>query len=317
VILIVTNREDFTADWLIVELERRGTPFVRFNTEDYPARTRVSWTDNGLQHLKTERAALDLSEVASVWYRRPVPPAPSNWETRDRAIWAIGEAREVLAGLWRSLDTLWVNHPDKNRLASSKLHQLRIAPGLGFTVPSTLVSNDPSAVRAFMQSHPTGVVCKPVLQGRLEFADAPGIFFTSELQPGAEGSLDELGPEPYLFQEHVPKRYDVRVTVIDGEPFAARIESQQTEKGRVDWRRAGATGAPHSIEDLPTDVAQRCVDLVDDYGLRFGAIDLVRRSDGEYVFLELNPNGQWAWVEQLTGLRLRARLADLLDGGAK
>lgn len=50
------------------------------------------------------------------------------------------------------------------------------------------------------------------------------------------------------------------------------------------------------------------------YGLRFAAIDLARRTDGGYTFFELNPNGQWAWVEQMTGLPLRAALANELNG---
>jgi glutathione synthase/RimK-type ligase-like ATP-grasp enzyme len=69
---------------------------------------------------------------------------------------------------------------------------------------------------------------------------------------------------------------------------------------------------PHLVEQLPTQIEERCIALVEAYGLSFGAIDLVRRTSGEYVFLELNPNGQWAWVEQLCGLPLRARLADHL-----
>jgi glutathione synthase/RimK-type ligase-like ATP-grasp enzyme len=64
---------------------------------------------------------------------------------------------------------------------------------------------------------------------------------------------------------------------------------------------------------LPADLAERCLELVRAYGLEFAAIDLVRARDGRYVFLEINPNGQWAWLEQVTGLPLRSRLVDLLE----
>jgi glutathione synthase/RimK-type ligase-like ATP-grasp enzyme len=72
----------------------------------------------------------------------------------------------------------------------------------------------------------------------------------------------------------------------------------------------------HTVETLPSDVVELCVALCRSYKLQFGAIDLARRPDGGYTFFEINPNGQWAWVEQRTGLPLRARLADLLLAGS-
>ena len=109
----------------------------------------------------------------------------------------------------------------------------------------------------------------------------------------------------------MPKRYDVRVTVIGDEALAARIDSQADPEARVDWRRADPGKLVHGVEELSADVASRCVELVASYGLNFGAIDLAATDDG-YVFFEINPNGQWAWLEQTTNLPLRARLADLL-----
>lgn len=122
----------------------------------------------------------------------------------------------------------------------------------------------------------------------------------------------DLALEPYLFQALAPKRYDIRVTVIGDEVFAARIVSQVRPESMVDWRKARPGALKHEVEDLPAAVAQRCVELCRHYGLAFGAIDLALRPDGGYTFFELNPNGQWAWVEQRTGLALRSRLADLL-----
>ena len=90
------------------------------------------------------------------------------------------------------------------------------------------------------------------------------------------------------------------------------IGSQASPDSEVDWRRGDVDRLDHWIEELPGEVARQCIELVADYGLLFGAIDLARRADGKYVFFELNPNGQWAWLEHRTGLPLRARLADLL-----
>jgi len=314
--LIITNRTDQTADWLILELERRGTTYARFNTEDYPVAASLIWTSDGRAALGWRDKVIDLSTVTAVWYRRPVPPDLSMWTTPERGRWALGESRAALEGVWRTQDALWVNHPDDNRTAGAKLEQLRRARSLGFTVPPTLVTNDAVSVRAFSAAcGDQGVVCKPIEEGLLDLGDDEKVFFTSRFELAADDALDDFGPEPYLFQQFVPKHYDVRVNVIGDNVFATRIESQVTEKGQTDWRRAGSD-ATHAVEEFAPETAELCLALTRSYRLEFAAIDLAYTTDG-YVFFEINPNGQWAWVEQLTGQPLRAAMADLLAAGRR
>lgn len=309
--LIITNRGDHTADWLIIELRSRGAPFVRFNTEDYPARAGITWRTDRAHCLRILDQEYSLDHFPAVWYRRPVSPEIPGTMEPDLRGWAIAEARDALEGLWRTHEALWINHPDSNRLASSKQEQLQTASSMGFSVPETVVTSSQEVVREFAATQEHGIVCKPLRWGRVPTVEGEQLFFTSKLSNQHMDHLDRLGSEPYLFQEFVEKDYDVRVTVIGRTAFSARIESQLDEEARVDWRRKGGA-LTHRQEELPRATAQLCVDLVEHYGLQFGAIDLARRPDGSFVFFEINPNGQWAWVEQLTGLPLRARLADLL-----
>jgi glutathione synthase/RimK-type ligase-like ATP-grasp enzyme len=310
VLLIVTNREDRTADWLIVELHRRDAPFVRFNTEDYPGSTALRWSPHA-SVLKLRAHDVALDEVTSVWYRRPVPPPPDLTIDTARARWAQTEAREALEGVWRTLDARWVNHPDRNIAASSKPAQLSAAERLGFRVPETLMTNDADAARRFVERQPSGAVVKPLLSGRLTVDGEEKLFFTTRLMPGQQVPWDRLGREPYLFQAFVDKRADIRVTVIGDQAHAVAIDSQQHPDTRTDFRRTDPTRLPHQPIELPADVRDRCVELVHSFGCLFGAIDLAETADG-YWFFENNPSGQWAWIEQITGLPLRRRLADLL-----
>lgn len=66
--------------------------------------------------------------------------------------------------------------------------------------------------------------------------------------------------------------------------------------------------------DFPADLAEKCVRLLKELGLGFGAIDMLVDSAGEYWFLENDPNGQWAYVEQATGQPIGKAIADLLSG---
>jgi glutathione synthase/RimK-type ligase-like ATP-grasp enzyme len=105
-----------------------------------------------------------------------------------------------------------------------------------------------------------------------------------------------------MFQGHIPKKFELRITVVDHEVLAAEIHSQSTQRTRLDWRHYDHSHTPHRIHQLPERVRRACLDMVSRLGLRFGAIDMIVTPDDRYVFLEINPNGQWLWAEQQTGL---------------
>jgi glutathione synthase/RimK-type ligase-like ATP-grasp enzyme len=311
-ILIVTNRADRTADWLILELEQRQARFIRFNTEDYPRLVRLRW---GLDEcaLSFGDQWIEVSEIQSIWYRRPVPPQLSRELTADRAAWVAGESVEALRGIWRTYHGLWVNHPDANELASSKLEQLRRAQNMGFQVPETLVTSDRTALLAFADGGKP-LICKPVKSGYVEVNGDERLFFTSVVGEADVRAFGGHGPEPYMFQKLIEKQYEIRVTVIGELIFAVRLDSQLNDDTRTDWRRGDQTKLRHSLIELPREVAELCVALVRSYGLAFGAIDLAVDNEGRHIFFEVNPNGQWAWLEQVTGAPLRSAIADLLLG---
>ena len=194
------------------------------------------------------------------------------------------------------------------------MEQIKRAREHGFIVPATLVTNDTPSVLAFVLRYQgTGVICKPLEEGRLAFDDPEQLFFTSRLDLTPEDALVDFGPEPYLFQEQIPKEYDLRVTVIGSRVFGTRIDSQETELGRTDWRAAGLE-AFHRTEDFRRAFRKRALHFAAHTVFNFGAIDFGRTPSGEYVFFEINPNGQWAWIEQLTGQPMASTLADLLEG---
>lgn len=307
-ILLVTNRNDLTADWLVLELQQRGASYTRFNTEDYPQRCQLRWRVDQAS-LQLNGREIHAAEIDAVWYRRPVAPRLRPGLASDEAAWAGREAAAALDGFWRTLDARWVSRPDAIRRADSKPQQLTDARKLGFEIPDTEITSNPEHVRALHARSPGGVICKSLRDGRVRRAGR-SLLFTSLVDLE---QLARLGDEPHLFQALVPKRYDLRVTVIGDDVFAARIDSRHDSGPLVDWRRADQATLRYAPETLPDEITDHCRDLVRHYGLAFGAIDLARRPDDGYTFFEINPNGQWAFVEQRAGLPLRARLADLLS----
>lgn len=321
-ILIVTNRRDLTADYLILELQRRQVRYARVNTEDIPTQLRMTYDPTGRHEnpvLESAFQCVSLEEVRSVWYRRPCPPSVSlDIPVAAERSLAEAETAAAIEGLWHVLDCYWVSRPVALREAESKPLQLAVAQELGFSIPATLVTNCPSRARAFLSRFPK-TVCKPLRTGQIEYADETrGLIYTHLLDPAEQGTLDNVAYASTLLQEHVPKQNDIRVTIIGNTVFAVAIASQEHASTKTDWRRGNPLLLHHSVHELPSEVASISVELLRAFDLEFGAIDLIQRPDGDYTFLELNPNGQWAWLQQmLPELPLRETLAALLLAGGE
>jgi hypothetical protein len=312
VLAVVTNRCDLTADWLVIELQRRDAAFVRLNTEDYPGRTKLRWS-LGEAILEGAHGRLAADEITAVWWRRPLPPATHEGRSAAEAHWAAREATTAMDGFWAATRAHWVNHPAANASADCKPEQLMRAARLGLAVPPTLITAVADDVRAFADAHGQ-IVCKALRDGRVPMPHGGDRLLPTVLLPVDLEVLDHLGPEPSCFQALVQKTFDVRVTVIGSHAYACRIDSQGQPTARVDWRQGDVGDLVHDAVELPVDVRDRCLELTASYGLRFAAIDLAETADGDFVFFEINANGQWAWVEQACGLPLAAHLADELLG---
>lgn len=262
---------------------------------------------------------IDLDDVSAVWYRRLASPRlDEQISDAEARRFALGESRAFLRGLWNILqDRFWMNALTANEVAGSKPLQLAVAQNVGLTIPRTLITNKPSDVAAFVQRSEGPVIYKPLES----FATDPSpdgaipakcvytnIITSSHLNSfGAQVRLS-----PCLFQEYVPKQVELRITIIGDEFLTAAIDSQASEKSRVDWRRYDLERTPYQPYQLSEVNKQKLSALMKELGLVYGAIDCVVRPDGEMVFLEVNPGGQWLWIEELTQLPIGLTIARFL-----
>jgi D-alanine-D-alanine ligase-like ATP-grasp enzyme len=114
----------------------------------------------------------------------------------------------------------------------------------------------------------------------------------------------------------VPKAFEVRVTMIGDRCFGLRIDSQVDERTRFDWRKhQDPATIPYMAWDIPDSVRKMCAEMLTRLGLVYGAFDFIVVPDGTYTFLEINPHGQWVWVEEFSGQPLAEAFVDLLESG--
>jgi ATP-grasp ribosomal peptide maturase len=310
-VLVATEADDVTADMVITELNRRKVPVVRFNPADIGTGLTVSARFGTCParvagQVRTPSRTADLTQVRAVYWRRPIWPDFKHLGDDD-ARFAAAQVRYGLAGTLYALDgPLWVNHPLRNAAADYKPAQLALAQRLGLTVPPTLVTNDPSQAREFITTH--GQVIYKTL--RWTPYERDGVPVTGWAAPVAAAEIDDsVRVTPHLFQARVEKIADVRVLVVGQRVFAVRIDS-----GLLDWR-TDYSALSYTVVDLPDHVSKALLTYLDHFGLVSGSFDLAVDRAGAYWWLELNPNGQWGWLEEKTGLEMSAAIADLLTRG--
>jgi glutathione synthase/RimK-type ligase-like ATP-grasp enzyme len=309
-ILIVSNRGDLHADIVTEKIKTLGGSIFRLNVEEFPRDYHLTFdSGNGtcrgdIVHAPTGEQ-LSLSVIGAVWLRRFGEFAflSGDLSAQEQAF-ARAESEQVLFGLLCSLDCYWMSHPSATRQAKWKGEQLLRAARMGFKVPPSIISNCRNAVDAFRDAMCRDIIYKtlssPYLESdrvRPEERIAQGVP-TTRITENDEPALDAVRELPCLFQQYIPKLYEVRATVIGKRVFAARIHSQDDPRTATDFRDFSAD-IKYEVEVLPIEIESRCLAFVHSYQLNYGAIDLIVTPDGEFVFLENNPAGQFLFVEQL------------------
>jgi hypothetical protein len=310
-LLILTSDKDLTADFLIVELINRQLPYFRLNAEELTASDfTFSLTQEGLQRQVTVGSrTLDLSQVTSVWYRRAIQPSMITALPPGERFFVAGELRHLAMGLVLNPNVNWVNPIDRVSVAELKLFQLQIARQLGFRVPRTLVSSDPIKLRKFAEDNKGGTICKPIFHGLFVDETASYSVYTRRVAPESIDA-DSVRNCPVLLQEEIPRSADVRATFIGSKCFVADIKGNESI---VDWRDPEVS-VSYSESSLDADVQAKCRAMLEKLGLKYGAFDFMRTPDGDLVFLEVNPTGEWAWLEDRLGFPMREAFIQLFYG---
>lgn len=322
-ILIVTNKLDPHADVVINKLSSLGKEVFRLNTEDFPQKVALSWWisksgSDGLVVLLGGREVA-LSEIRSCWYRRPAPPTVSKDLITAQAIsFAKDEAEKFLKDLWVYLsDRFWINYPLDIRQAESKLYNLKLAKMIGFTVPDSLITTEPRRASDFFRQSQGNVINKTLSSSPVEHLKDYYFIYAHKVSEKDMWDKERISYTPTLFQTNIFKNIEIRVTVVGKKVFACEIYSQDSSRTKEDWRRYDFDHVKHSIHHLPQSVEQQCLQMMEKLTLNFASFDLILTPENEYVFLELNPNGQWLWIEQLTGLKISDAVAGLLKNGGR
>ena len=255
---------------------------------------------------------IETSGVKAVWYRKPLFDFKGAASEENRGF-AVEETRSAIDSILSLFEgAFWVNDLQSARSARVKAQQLSLASELGMRVPRTLITSSFDDALAFADSCPHGVAAKTIYSATAVIEGIPQAIPTQRIT--SDDVLlfqNSIKVCPVQLQEYVPKAHELRVTVFGREMFVAKLDSQKDARTTIDWR-PDADICPHEIVP-PTSYLERfCLEFLQRQGLVYGALDIIVTPEGEYVFLENNPFGQYLWVEDRTDAPLTRAMANLL-----
>lgn len=301
-ILIVSQAGDLHAEAVAGEISRLGGVSRLLDLSHFPARARLSiaYAESGPRiDYADGGGAFDLADVGAIWWRRPQPFGfDDSLGGGAHGRFALNECREAIDGLWQLLPVHWVNEPLRDDRAHRKTLQLKVAAEVGLVIPETLITNDPVRAASFLRDCVN--IYKP-------FSALEEAWRETRLVGEAEiAQLDLLRHSPVIFQRYV-EGVDIRVTVVGDRLFPAEIDVRSGSYP-VDFRMCMADARIAECE-LPQPVESAIRALMSRLGLVYGALDFRRRPDGAHIFLEINPAGQWLFVEEAAGLAIAREIA--------
>jgi glutathione synthase/RimK-type ligase-like ATP-grasp enzyme len=306
-VLILSTVGDVHAQAVMDALAAQGARTELVDLSEFPARLALSMAfKGGRRQFELRRhggGVLDLDAVGAVWWRRPQPfRLPEGMDPAHQRF-ALSEAATAFQGLYQSLNAFWVNEPARDAVAAHKPYQLTLAQKVGLEIPLTLMTNDAEEARAFWRLHEGEVIYK-------QFIALPDAWReTRRLRPQDEAQADAIGHAPVIFQKHVPAVADLRVTAVGETLYAAAADARGAgypQDVRMNFE------VKYEAHELSPETAAKLRELMGRLGLTYGAIDLRLTPEGRYVFLEVNPAGQFLYIEQATGQPIAAALAQAL-----
>lgn len=323
-VLIITRSDDnHCVDTVMDKLAAHGRKTFRFDSDRFPGEVLLSERHDSNGDIITlddpaQGKRLDLSDVSAVWYRRlavagKLDPAIAP-ELRHPATLESGT---VIGGLLASMTAFCLDPVHKVKRASNKALQLRVARECGLLIPATLTTNNLAEARRFWDRCEGKLISKMLSSFAVyDEAGREQVVFTNRFTEEDMSALDSLDLCPITLQEEIPKRLELRATVVGGQVFCAAVDSAAMDGAGIDWRRRGLALCDAWLPyELPAAVSDALLAMTRYLGLHYGAADLIVHPDGRHLFLELNPAGEFFWLDGM--LPLTDTLADLLAGNGR
>ncbi|PWC22829.1 hypothetical protein DDT52_00735 [Brenneria roseae subsp. roseae] len=298
-ILVITSSFDKTIDYIT---KRQGVDnFYVFNIDKF-SEYQVSYTKNGFEIRNKYYGVILEKDCSSIYYRKPTPENLNDVIDVKYHNHCYREVFSLVEGIVEAFDGKCLSRPSVLRKADNKILQAKIANKIGFSTPDYCLTN---SARLLMSHLDAKIIVKPLSNGVVEDEQSKEIVQTNIFDRNKD--INALKFCPAYFQTYSKKQYEVRITVVDKEFFPVKIESEN----KIDWRKKN-NKIIYSRTDTPKKIKDKCLLYMQFFEINFGCFDFVVLNE-EWFFLEMNANGQWAWLEHETELEISKEIMRYLN----
>jgi MvdC family ATP-grasp ribosomal peptide maturase len=302
VVLLITHSDDFfTVDRVAESLLKLGAQPFRLDTDKFPSTVQLKMHlgNRNSYGLVYGENSISTKQVQAVWMRRIWQPQLSKDLAPKFQAACVRESLAALEGFWDSLrQAHWVDNLQRINAAQNKLRQLRTAQEIGLAIPRTLVTNNSEEAREFYDEVKGKMVAKLLTPLSQSMSGSSFFLYTSAVKEEDLLEAESLRHSPMVFQEEIPKLRELRVVFVNGKLFVGALDASVYAGSTVDWRRASIDDCVWESHELPSKIAFCLKTFMASFGLLFGAFDFIQTPSGEYVFLEVNPTGEWGMLER-------------------
>ena len=297
-ILVITSSIDVTVDYIIKKNGDKS--FFRFDVDDFSNYeinvSNYTWTIRN----KVSDCVIEMKNVISIYYRKPIFPNLSEYESYYHSM-IEKDILALITGIADSFDGKVLSKPYLLRMSENKINQLIFASINNFLIPKSFIGNDNHALKSYSENQ---AIIKPLTTGKVYTETECELYQTSYFN----FANDDIALTPIYLQNYIQKQFEVRITVINKNFFTVRIDT----KDKLDWRK-DYENHKYTIIDCPEKIKKECNKMLSYYNLVFGAFDYIVTPQNEWIFLELNPNGQWLWLEEALKLDISNKIIEYLS----
>ena len=313
-VLIVSGSGDAHALHMQKVLDSKKITNFLFLTNKYPYLAHINFDFQEGCTIFCNGNSVEITSDWSIWNRRLFSPEFPEGFPKNLEAMVTEEAKATIQGLLVTHRGLVVNNPANNYRASNKMHQLRLAEEIGLRIPDTIITNVPKRAVNFYEEHNRDIIFKMQKLPIVEVYGKYKTIMTTKVKSEDLIFIERIRNNPCCFQERIEKEYEIRLTVIGNQLFPIAIYSQNSEYSKDDFRRYDFENVKYKLVEMPKDLGEKILLLTREYGLHYATIDLILTPKGDYIFLEVNPNGQYLWTEEMSGISITEAFADYLSG---
>jgi ATP-GRASP peptide maturase of grasp-with-spasm system len=323
-VLILSQETDSATDYVIDWLLYYNIDFHRINDNDIPQKKDfgVEIFNGKIDFFISSDDENDISynKVHSVWYRRSntfIIPSLENTKIPkelkskfyDNMFIELKYARNAFYAVLENKK--WLNHP-KNSNEVDKFEMLIRAKNVGLSIPKSLITNSKQKLQKFRNCY-GDIIIKAIYN--IDFFPHDGKKYLAYTTILTNEHIEDLPNKffPCIVQECLEKEFELRVFCIEKELYAMAIFSQNDKQTQMDFRVYNNINPNRNIPfKLPKELHDKIILFMESIEMNCGSIDIIKTVQGDWVFLEINPVGQFGMTSSPNNYFLEEKIAKYL-----